>query len=228
MNILLKNRFITIASLFILLTSCNRETLFQSDFNASAIGAVPAHVQKTGTLDIDGPQDHVQVIAAPAGSGDKWVKVSRTPGQQSVTGIICHNSKFIGNGSYHFSSAMFIPSGGSGPATIQFEAFAQQASFFHIDFMPNGQLRLDDDASTSFGHFPHDSVFIVSVGLDINSNQPKVTIGLAGAGTEGTKDYNILPAFKNVAMQFGATRLWIGFPWTGSFDVTDIVVTHDL
>jgi hypothetical protein len=29
-----------------------------------------------------------------------------------------------------------------------------------------------------------------------------------------------------MAQQFGAVRVWMGFPWTGSFDSTEITVTH--
>ncbi len=48
----------------------------------------------------------------------------------------------------------------------------------------------------------------------------------SGAGASGQADYNILPPFIPMAHQFGAIRVWMGFPWTGSFDATQIVVTR--
>jgi hypothetical protein len=215
----------------ILFTSCKTETLFKSNFDATTAGQPPAAAQSVGTVAIDGPADAVIVIASPVVTGGKWVKITRHANPQTVSGMQCNFSKQAGAGLYNFSAIMFVPSGNTGPATVQFEQFGQAvgnlAGFLHLDFMPDGQIRLDDDEGTKFGHYPKDSAFIVQVTLNINATAtPTAHIVLAGAGASGIADRNVLPPFIGAARQFGAVRLWMGFPHVGSFDATTIVVTR--
>lgn len=217
--------------LLTLFAGCNRETLFKSNFNADPLNAPPSHTQSVGTLDIDGPAGNVKIIESPINSGGKWVQVIRTDGQQSVTGIKCNNAKFIGDGKYHFSAALFIPKG-AGVVTVQFEPVGQPVgtlfNFLHIDFTQDNMIRIDDDDASKFGSWQNNSLFSLFVSLDINGTASKATISLAGANTSGSVEYTILAPFQNVSRQFGAVRLWMGFPWTGSFDATDILVQYDL
>jgi len=213
----------------LLFTGCSSETIFQSNFDATTVGQPPAHNQQVGTVNIDGPVENVKVVTSPVGSSGKWVQIIRTNGQQSVTGLQCNNSKFIGDGEYVFSTVLFIPSG-SGLVTIQFEPFGQSVStltsFLHLDFTEDNHVRLDDNDATKFGLFPRNQAFIVQVTLNINATAPTAHIVLSGADASGETDYTILSPFRTMAHQFGAVRLWMGFPWTGSFDATTIVVTH--
>jgi hypothetical protein len=96
----------------------------------------------------------------------------------------------------------------------------------HLDFLQDNRVRIDDDPNTIFGTFPRDQVFVVQVTLNINPSAPTAHIVLSGAGASGEKDYTIIPALRPKALQFGAVRLWMGFPWTGLFDATQIVVTY--
>lgn len=223
------NLFVLLSFVVILFASCSNETIFQSNFDSTPVNDPPVHTQQVGTVKIDGPAGNVKVVASPIESSGRWVQIARSNGQQSVSGLQCNFSKFIGDGEYTFSSVLFIPSG-SGLVTIQFETFGQPistyTSFLHLDFTQDNKVRLDDNEDTKFGSFPRNQSFIVQVTLDINATQPKVHIVLSGAGTSGEKDYNILSPFFTLAHQFGAVRLWMGFPWTGSFDATTIVVTH--
>ena len=112
-------------------------------------------------------------------------------------------------------------------ASVQFEQFNQSADnsfsgFLHLDFLPNGTVRIDDNVA--FGTFPHNQPFIVQVTLNINAT-PTAHIVLGGAGASGQRDYTIQTPFIPRALQFGAIRLWMGFPWSGPFDATNIVVT---
>jgi hypothetical protein len=214
----------------ILFSSCASETIFKSNFDATPIGQSPAHVQPVGTINIDGPAGGVVVITSPVITGGKWVKITRSPGQQSVTGMQCNTSKLIGNGEYNFSSVLYIPEG-SGLVTIQFEPFGQPTgtltNFLHIDFTEDNRVRIDDNDGTKFGNFTRSKAFMVQVTLKINATGPSTAhIALGGDGAAGVADYTLLPAFLNLAHQFGAVRLWMGFPWTGSFDASTIVVTH--
>jgi hypothetical protein len=124
---------------------------------------------------------------------------------------------------------LFVPSG-SDIATVQFEPFGQPvnnpAGFLHLDFMQDNRVRIDDNEGTRFGTFPRDQPFIVQVTLNITATTQTAHVVLAGAGASGIADYTILPAFRTLAQQFGAIRVWMGFPSTGSFDATTIVVTR--
>jgi hypothetical protein len=55
---------------------------------------------------------------------------------------------------------------------------------------------------------------------------PNVHVVLSGAGASGTADYTIQPSLQGYARQFGAIRLWIGFPHIGEFYATTMVVTR--
>ena len=100
--------------------------------------------------------------------------------------------------------------------------------FLHLDFTPDNRVRIDDDPGTLFGTFPRDQVFIVQVTLNINASAATAHTILSGAGASGQADYTVTSALHPVARQFGAVRLMMGFPSTGKFDATTIVVTRNM
>jgi hypothetical protein len=210
------------------LASCSTETLFQSNFDTMPVNQAPATMQKVGTVSIDGPNGSVTVIDPPVTPSDKWVQIKREANATSVSGMQCNFSKFGGDGEYTFSSFLYIPSG-SGLVTIQFETFGQPistyTSFLHLDFTEDNMVRLDENDATKFGAFSRDKPFVVSVNLKISGTSQTAHIALSGDGASGDKDYTIQSPFQTLAHQFGAVRLWMGFPWTGAFDATTIVVT---
>jgi len=212
-----------------LFTGCATETLFKSNFDPTPINQPPAHVQEVGTANVDGPAGNVIVVVPPVTPSGKWVEVRRPNTQSPVAGLQGNFSQFRGEGVYTFSAALFIPAG-NGVATIQFEPFNQPVStltsFLHLDFMPDNRVRIDDKDATMFGSFPRNQPFIVQVTLKISATAATAKIVLSGAGASGQADYAIISALLPVARQFGAIRMWMGFPWTGAFDVTNIVVTR--
>jgi hypothetical protein len=215
------------AALF-LLTGCATETLFRSNFDPTQVGQPPAAVQDVGTANIDGPPGSVIVIAPPVLPSGKWVQIRRPDGP-AVAGLQGKFSEFRGDGVYTFSATMFMASG-SGVATIQFEAFTNPVSslqaFLHLDFTPDNQVRLDDLEGTRFGSFPRGQPFIVQVTLNINASASTAHIVLSGAGASGERDYTVMSPFQSLSRQFGAVRVWQGFPHTGAFDATNIAVTR--
>jgi len=219
---------LTAYAALLLLPACASETLFRSDFNSTPINQPPATAQSVGTAHVDGPAGSVKVIAAPVPPSNKWVQVSR-PNGPAVAGMQGKFSQFKGDGAYTFSATMFMPSQ-SGVATVQFEPFNNQASdllaFLHLDFMPDNKVRIDDNEATKFGTFARDQPFIVQVTLNINATASTAHIVLAGANASGVKDHTILSPFQNLSRQFGAIRIWQGFPHTGAFDATNISVTR--
>lgn len=64
--------------------------------------------------------------------------------------------------------------------------------------------------------------------MDITSSSATAHMNLFGTGASGAQDVNIVnnvtPLF--LARQFGAAKFYMGFPWNGAFDATNIVVTR--
>jgi hypothetical protein len=223
--------FLLVALLF--LTGCGT-TVFQSNFDPSVIGQPPLQAQAVGTANVSGS---VAVIGPPVVPSGKWVEMSRAPTQpnQSPSPLAIFQGNFVkqqGAGTYVFSAFLNMPSGNNNVATIQFDQFGWPVfdvtgGFLHIDLLPDNTLRIDDNANTIFGHFPRNQVFTVQVTLNINSTAPTAHIVLSGAGASGEANYAIsTPVFISRSQQFGAVKIWMGFPWTGSFDATQIVVSY--
>jgi len=201
------------------------ETLFQSNFDSNAVGAPPASAQAVGTANVFGPNGSVIIVAGP--TGHNWVQVRRASNDAPIAGMQGVLSAVRGPGQYSFICVMVMPTG-SGLATIQFEpAFQPQPgslySFLHLDFTQDNRVRINDIDGTKFGTFPRDQPFTVTVSLDTAASPPTAGISLSGAGASGTANYAITDPIQFV-QQFGAIRLWMGYPWTGSFDSTSILV----
>jgi hypothetical protein len=207
---------------------CSSETLFQSSFNSNTVGAPPAHAQAVGTIRIAGPPGSVVIVGPVPNSSENWVRISRTAGPAvPVTTMECDFSQSGGDGSYGFLAVLFIPTG-SGLATVEFDTTPHgspaAAGFLHLDFLQNNTVRINDDPKLTFGKFPRDQFFTLSVSLDIAASSAVAHMTLLGSGTSGSMDYAI--PLLNLARQYGAIKLWMGFPWSGSFDATDIIVTR--
>jgi len=222
-------RRILLASFFAAVTtagSCNSETLFKSNFDATDFDQPPSATQAVGTAEIAGAAGSVLVSAAPPNAAPpaKWLKIFR-PNDPSQISIF--RGKLIrepGNGTYVFSSALVIPDGNTGPASIQLESGNGQG-FLHLDFMPEGNIRLDDDPNVTFGTYAHNQVFLVQVTLTVTDTTASAHIILSGAGASGETDRTIIAPLQPRARQFGAVRLFIGFPNLGTFHAANVVVT---
>ena len=199
------------------------ETLFRSNFDPTPIGEPPAAVQDIGTASVEGPPRSVIVIAPPVLPSGKWIRISRPTGPDIAAfhGLFSH---VPGDGVYTFSAILFMATN-SGMASISFETASGQ-EFLHLDFLPDNHVRIDD-SSAEFGVFPREQPFIVQVTLKINAAS-SVHIVLSGAGASGAQDYSILAPLRPLSRQFGAVRVWQGFPNSGAFDATNISVSRAL
>ena len=218
----------SVGFLLLLLTGCGTVTLFQSSFNSNAVGAPPSPNQATGTIDVSGVPASVVIVSAPPNATGNWARIQRIGQQAPISVMQCNVSQFKGDGSYSLLAVLFIPSG-SGLATVEFDTSTQSSppstGFLHLDFMQNNTVRINDDNGQVFGTFPRDQFFTLAVNLEITSSSATAHMNLFGAGASGTKDLNNLtPLF--LARQFGAVKFWMGFPWNGSFEVTDILLTR--
>jgi hypothetical protein len=209
----------------VVLAGCSSTTLFRSNFTPTPIGQAPTTAD-IGTVKTAGA---VIVIAAPVLPSGKWVQMSRPNADTSNASFQGNLKEVKGDGHYTFAATVFMPSSTTGKATIQFERQNEDLSgitnFLHLDLLPTNQVRIDDLSSTDFGSFTRDKPFIVQVTLDIGPT-PTAHIVLAGDGASGTKDHAILPPFIPMSHQFGAVRLAMQFPNTGTLQATNISVTR--
>lgn len=219
---------VALIPLVLLLSSCTTTTLLSAKFDADAIGAPPASVQAVGTLSIDNGAGSIQVVGSPAAAipATKWVQISHPTSPTPQTSMRGQMSASAGDGSTTLTTALYIPAG-TGVVTVQLEPFGMPESsyfnFIHVDLMPDGSLRIDDGATT-FGHFPHDQVFILIARVDTSSTGATVHVALSGSGTSGSLDVPISSSLLSFARQFGAVRIWMGFQHQGQFYADDIFV----
>jgi hypothetical protein len=182
-------------------------------------------------VQVSGAPGSVVIVGPVPNSSEQWVQISRASvanNQAPISTMQGNFAKTYADGSYGFLCALFIPSG-SGLASVEFDTSPSgsppSTSFLHLDFLQNGTVRFDDDPGVTFGGFPHNQFFTLSVGMDVTSTTAVAHVTLFGTGTSGgTFDYTIKQP--NFARQYGAIKLWMGYPWTGSFDATDLLVTR--
>jgi hypothetical protein len=212
----------------ILLASCASETVLLANFTSNTVGAPPLPSQEIGTVAVDAGAGSVLVATPPPGASGTWVEIRHPAPNTPQTALQGRFAAFRGDGTYGLLAVLFIPSG-CGVVTLQFEPFANgpttYLNFLHLDFMPNNTVRLDDNGTT-FGTFPRDQFFTVSVSLKVGSPTTTAQMHLFGAGASGDLDYNVLPIFGNLPRQFGGVRFWMGFQHAGAFKVDEIIVTY--
>jgi hypothetical protein len=218
-----------LAALPVLLGGCASETLFQSDFDGTPVGQPPAHAQQVGTADVFGGPGQVTVVSGPGGAAGKWVQIGRPGRDSAIAGLVGNLTAIRGPGQYFFTGIFDMPSG-TGLASINFETPnpVQQGleTFLHLDFTTDNKVRIDDNNNITFGSFTRDQPFIIEVALNTKVSPATAHIVLSGAGASGVFDYTTQPVFQLASQRFGDVRVWMGFPWTGFFDATQLVVTH--
>lgn len=221
------------------LVGCASETLFLSGFNASPLGGPPAATQAVGTATVGGS---VVIVTQPGNPTEHWVRVSRQAGNTDAIGTFDgHFSHAGADGHYGMLLAIKVASDivgnvpantdkGSASVEIRPEP-AYLPYLLHLDFLPkqsHGQMiRINDDPAQTFGTFPVDQVFAVSVGIEVHGDTATASVTLlgAGVGNDNFKENIALPN-PRVAGPLGAIKLWVGWPWGGHFDATDVIVTY--
>lgn len=236
----------------LLLTGCNSVTVFQSGFNSNSVGAAPPHNQTTGTIDVvSGVPGSVVIVSAPPGATENWVQIQRSGQNTPISVMQCNLSQFQRTGSYSLTAELFIPSG-SGLATVEFDTSVQagppSTGFLHLDFgdftltdssgaviQRKNAVRVNDmnDDAHIFGSFQRGQFFNFTANVQITSSGATATFNLFGTGASGAYPTGNTPfsivsntAPLSLIQQFGAVRFWMGFPWNGSFDTADIIVTR--
>ena len=210
----------------LLITGCDpTTTLFKSNFDPTPVDQPPATAQDVGTVAVDGG---VRVAVIPT-TNAKGAKFGRIGGANTAV-LRCNLAQTPGDGTYTFSTALYLPSGSGGLATIALENSAGQR-FLHLDVpfvsATTGHVRLDDDESTVFGETKRDQLFIVQVTLNISAAGATAKVVLSGAGVSGEATRNIPPPFVPFARQFGRVSISSGLQADDStFFATNILVTR--
>ncbi len=203
--------------------SCNPTavTVLEATFNNDTVNSPPAVNQSIGTLTFNAGAGTIKVVQTPAPgvTSTKWVQITQDA-------LRCNFSRVDGLGNYGVLASFVIPSTTKGIVSLAFQPdFNQEVRFLHIDFMPEGNVRVDDGA-TRFGQFPKDKNFTVSVKLAITNTTATAEITLFGTGASGSTTVNVDPLLMVPARRFGAVRPFMGFQQPGTFFVKDIIVTR--
>lgn len=215
-----------IACSVLLFSACSSSTVLLANFKNDNIGSPPSSTQPVGTLTVNPGSGLITIVSAPPTgpqNANKWALITH-PAQPAAETELTGNFTKWGLGSYGLLASLHIPSN-SGVVSVQFEAANPLGSFMHLDFMPEGDVRIDDNNNVRFGTYPKDANFVLSVKLDITKDSAIVETTLLGAGASGNKTVSVNPLFMPAAKQFGKCKFWIGFQHNSSFFVDDIVVT---
>jgi len=199
-------------------------TVLNANFDADSLNSPKATV---GTLSVEPNDGTVNVILTPLPGvqATKWIRIGfpATRPRSSVKGRF---SRFDGPGLYTITATMFIR-GGTDIVTLQFEPEnagpLDYLHFMHLDFMPEGDVRIDD--GPRFGHYSKDKVFNLRVNLIITSSAAMARITLSGPGAVGSTDYTLPRQSLVFGNRFNAIRFWLTFG-QGQFFVDDILVTR--
>ncbi|HET8735111.1 MAG TPA: hypothetical protein VFM69_00800 [Pricia sp.] len=227
-----RSNYLLILSLFIgilLATGCSSTTVLLANFKNDTIGSPPAAAQPTGTVSLVPGAGIITVVAAPRPElpVNNWCQIGHPTAQSDLTQLTGKFTQF-GIGSYGLLASMHIPSG-SGVVTVQFEASEESplpfGDFLHLDFMPEGDVRIDD-GSSRFGNFPRDKNFVLSVNLVITATTATAEISLLGGEASGSTNVTIGSNVLALARQFGAVSFHVGFLHKATFFVDDIIVTR--
>ena len=204
-------------------TSCNPTavTVLEATFNNDTVGSPPSSNQAIGTLTFNAGGGRIRVVQTPAPGvpSTKWTQITEDA-------LRCNFSRVDGPGNYGILASIVIPSTTTGIVSLGFQPdFDQQVQFMHIDFMPEGNFRVND-STARFGQFPRDKSFTVSVKLNITSTTGTAEITLFGTGASGNTTATVDPQLMVPAKRFGALKFFMGFQQHGTFFVKDIIVTR--
>jgi hypothetical protein len=219
----------TLAFSSLVLTACGSTNVLVANFDANTVGAPPAFAQTIGNVAVETAPDTVTVVYSPSPDlpQTKWARIGFPgPHPAALKGTF---SPANTPAKYQLTATLFIRSGG-GIVTVQFEAANETATdirrFMHIDFMPEGNMRIDDNNALQFGHFPKDVPFVLTVNLDITAADAKAHFALSGTGATGALDATVDPIGQSAALNFGAVRFWQASDQVGQFFVDNIVVAR--
>lgn len=200
-----------------------RTTVLDANFDGNTFNAPAARV---GSLYFE-PPNGVNVVETPHPDIQRstWCRIG-FPASGPNNSLKGEFSRFDGAGNYTITATMFIREG-SDIVTLQFEPYGtgpvDRLHFLHIDFTPQGQVRIDD--GPIFGTYPEGRVFKLRVNLAISDSAATARVMLSGTGATGTIEYNLPSQSMTFARRFGAIRFYVNLGH-GQLFLDDILVTR--
>src|SRR5205823_2559079 len=159
-------------------------TVLLANFNAEAVNSPPAGTQPVGTVQSSdgGSGGSVRVVALPdPAAPSKAARINHPTLGAAGPVLRAQFDSAHGTGHYGMLAAVFIPSD-TGAVTLVLESLNGNVSsalqFLHLDFMPENNVRLNDNNADRFGTFPRDKTFVVSIVVDTTVSPFKATITL--------------------------------------------------
>lgn len=207
------------------LSSCGVSVVYRDTFDTTAIGQPPGP-PKIGLSTADG--DTV-VIANPEdpASSDRWLELERN----SPTGPLAQyvgtfEETITAGGSVNLVG--YVPQ--SSPVTMSVyyvtpASAPQDLTLLHIDLLPNGNIRVNDNSIE--GTYKFDQTVGFFVGFDLEANPPTATVLVRGGAEDASVDVEIPAAIAN----FGLGKVRVETPFEGvnapqgKFFLNEIVAT---
>ena len=156
----------------LMLTGCGTETLLSASFNQDPTALPPAFQQTVGTALVLAGTGRVEVTVSPIGEADQHWALIQHPEFNDVTALRCRFNALGGVGQFTCSTRLYIPAGArGGTPTVSFESFNQGLgdlqSFLHLDFLENGEVRVNDDGNLIAGTYQRAQLISILVALTI-------------------------------------------------------------
>jgi hypothetical protein len=214
------------AALPLLLTLCGCGTIFLDKFDSGAVGHPPAPPAKGASTSSPA---NVVIAANPQNSGsqDRWLRLSRTVATQGggqYTGTFTQN---LINKKGSVNLVGFIPQSSKIMMSVFLESGPPpNAPLLHIDLLPNGKIRINDNQVVGDFKFNHLIGFFINI--DPTGELPNAEILIRGGGNDAALTVPISPP-NSAKFGFGQIRILAPFEGenapNGAFFVNDIIAT---
>jgi len=197
-------------------------TVLLDKFDTGTVGSAPAQ-PTTGSSTVTG---HAAIAANPQdpASADHWLRLSRTsPTESTLSEYFGAFTENVTKKKVSVDLVGFVPSSAPIMLTVFFESKVQpQIPLMHIDLLPNGNIRVNDNQI--IGTFKFDTLVGFFINFDLTGTSPSASILIRGGGN----DANTTVAIPVNAANFGLGQVHIRAPFegvnapNGSFLVNDI------
>jgi hypothetical protein len=210
---------------FVVLSGCSQNSIYRDKFDSQPIGGLPAQPD-IGSSTVSGD---VLIAENPMNdiSSDRWLQLKRVGGLDLAEYRATPSEPLsLGDrGSVEFSG--YIPSFAPAQMTVVFETqdIEPQFALFHIDLLPNGDIRVSDN--TVIGTYAFDSSISFSIDFDLSSSPPTATILVEGEAGDATLTVDI-PGENIPGFGLGHVKFFTSFEGetspSGQFLINQVVV----
>ncbi|MEQ1678292.1 MAG: hypothetical protein ABL876_16435 [Chitinophagaceae bacterium] len=212
-----------------MLVSCQPTTLLHANFTNDQVGSPPAAAQPVGTVTVNAGAGAINVVNAPNVQlpSTNWTLISHPSRMSEETKLEANCTQVSYTGRYSILTSLYIPAR-QGPVFVGlYEALSfAPGKLFVLEFNPEKNVRIDEDNALVFGHYPTDTIFLLSIDLHVTDIGANAVIELKGTGASGSKTF-VVPASRMLAAhRFGKLKFNVYEGNPSSFFVDNIIVTR--